>query len=82
MGAKKTAKKKEDKAGEWGGKRKGSGRKVEVKEATTKSVVLDAASLKVVERYIKRNTTKDEEGNLKPPGFSEAVRAILTGKAA
>jgi len=65
------------KSGEWGGKREDAGRKQELKEATTKSVVLDAAALKIVERYIKKNTTKGEDGKQKAPGFSEAVRALL-----
>ena len=65
--AKKKAKTKTKKSGVWGGKREGSGRKVEVKDATTKSVVLDAAAMKIVERHIKKHGC----------GFSEAVRTLL-----
>ena len=61
---KKTAK---DKPGDWGGKRDAAGRPQELKDATTKSVVLDAPSIKLVERYIRKNGC----------GFSEAVRALI-----
>jgi hypothetical protein len=65
--ATKKATKTTKKSGEWGGKREGSGRNAELKEATTKSVVLDAEALKVVERHIKKHKC----------GFSEAVRTLL-----
>ena len=69
----------------WGGRREGSGRKVEIEGARTKSIVFDRAAMKAVRQYIRQNPRRDEHGRLVKnkdggaiyPGFSAAVRAII-----